>query len=126
MTPLALLFFIVWLIEAPISVVVTIVNIVDAHEALKYALATPEATPIELDIARSHRAREGFRLAVALIFFVIGWLALGSLLGLIPATGGVLISGGLVMAHALIIANSFGDLRLRRRVRARRVNGGSK
>jgi hypothetical protein len=122
--PVALALFIVWLIEAPISVVVTIVNIVDAHEALKYAQAAPEATATELDIARSHRAREGFRLAVAVIFFVIGWLALGSILGFIPATGGVLISGGLVIAHALIIANSFGDLRLRRRVRARRINGG--
>lgn len=105
MNPIALALFVLWLVESPVAVIVSLLK-------LRRARRLRATTPIERMVVRRHIQRAVLGLVAALAFFAVGIVAIASILGVLPSTGGILISLGLDLALALIIIDSVGDLRL--------------
>lgn len=105
MSPLALALFVVWLIEAPLAVIVSLLK-------LRHARALRATTHEERMVVRRHMQRATASIVAALAFFSVGIVAIASIMGVLPSTGGVLIAFGLDLALALIIIDGVGDLRL--------------
>lgn len=117
MNALGWVLFVLWLVEGPVSAVVSVANLSEARLALAQTAADHEASAIDIAIARRHVRRELLRLIVSIVFILVGFYGILALLSIISPTSGVALLVLLDLAQGLTIFNSVSDRNLRREVR---------